>query len=286
MNGTRKPTRSTRAFEVAVCQLDSGPDTDENRATMLEYVEAAAADGADLVAFPEMATYVGDEDRLPAVAEPIPGETTAAIARAAAEHDIHVHAGSMFEESDGDRVYNTSVVFDDRGEILARYRKIHLFDVDVEDGVTYQESNRVAPGERIETVDTPFATLGLSICYDLRFNDLYDELANAGADVVFVPAAFTLFTGKDHWLPLLRARAIENQVYVVAPNQIGDKSESVPMYGKSVVIDPWGNVISRASDRSEMITATIDPDYVDTVREELPCREHSRPDVYGDGTGR
>jgi predicted amidohydrolase len=266
-------------FEVAVCQLDSGTDTEENRDTVLEYIEAAAAD-ADLVAFPEMATYVGDEDRLSEVAEPIPGETTDAIAHAAAEHDIHVHAGSIFEESGGDRVYNTSVVIDDQGEILERYRKIHLFDIDVEDGVTYQESNRVAPGERIKTVDTPFATLGLSICYDLRFNEQYNALADAGAEVVFVPAAFTLFTGKDHWIPLLRARAIENQVYVVAPNQIGDKPESVPMYGKSVVIDPWGNVISQASDRSEMITATIDTEYIDTVREELPCREHTRPDVY------
>ena len=267
-------------FEVAVCQLDSGIDTDENLATMLEYIESAASGGADLVAFPEMSTYVGDEDRLQRVAEPIPGETTDAIARAAAEHDIYVHAGSIFEESDGDRVYNTSVVIDDRGEIVERYRKIHLFDIDVEDGVTYQESKRVAPGEQIKTVDTPFSTLGLSICYDLRFNELYNALADAGAEVVFVPAAFTLFTGKDHWIPLLRTRAIENQVYVVAANQIGDKPESVPMYGKSVVIDPWGNVVSQASDRSEMITATIDTDYIDTVREELPCREHTRPDVY------
>jgi predicted amidohydrolase len=267
-------------FKIAVCQLDSKNEKEKNLSTVLNYIDNAAGEDVDLIAFPEMATYIGDEEEFSRVAEPIPGETTNKIAEKADQHGLFVHAGSIFEETEGDRVYNTSVVIDNNGEIIDTYRKIHLFDIDVEDGVTYEESNRVAPGESITTIDTPFAKLGLSICYDLRFNKLYNSLADQGVEVIFVPAAFTLFTGKDHWLPLLRARAIENQVYIVAPNQIGDKPDSVPMYGKSVVIDPWGNVISQASDREEMITATIDTEYIDTVRRELPCRDHTRPDVY------
>jgi predicted amidohydrolase len=226
-----------------------------------------------------MATYMGDPSRYADVAESIPGPTTDALAAKAQEHGLYVHAGSFFESiPESSRVYNTSVVIAPEGTILDTYRKIHLFDI--QGDVEYQESDNVAPGEAVTTVETELGTFGLSICYDLRFPQLYRALARRGAKVLFVPAAFSMHTGTDHWESLLRARAIENQAYVIAPGQIGDKPDSMHTYGRSLVVDPWGNVVARASDRPELITATVDLDYLDDVRSKLQTLAHVRPDVY------
>jgi predicted amidohydrolase len=266
-------------FTVAVAQLDSRADKAQNVQRMRSFVDEAANRDANLVAFPEMATYMGDPSRYTAVAESFPGPTTKALAEKAQEHGLYVHTGSFFESiPESNRVYNTSGVIDPDGTLLDTYRKIHLFDIHGD--VEYQESDNVAPGEEVTTVDTELGTVGLSICYDLRFPQLYRALAARSAEVLFVPAAFSLHTGKDHWESLLRARAIENQAYVVAPGQIGDKPDSMETYGKSLVVDPWGTVIAKASDRPEMITATVDLDYLDEVRTKLQTLEHVRPDVY------
>lgn len=266
-------------FSVAVVQLDSGTDTERNVRRMRSFVDEAAKRDSDLVAFPEMATYVGDVSRYPDVAEDVPGPTIEALAEKAREHGLYVHTGSLLESIPGSsRVYNTSGLIGPDGTVLGTYRKIHLFDIDGD--VEHRESEHVAPGEEVTTVETEVATFGLSICYDLRFPQLYRALAARGADVLFVPAAFALRTGMDHWEPLLRARAIENQAYVIAPAQTGEKSNTYEMYGRSLVVDPWGNVVSKASDREEMFTATVDLGYLEETREGLRTLEHVRSEVY------
>jgi len=266
-------------FSVAVVQLDSKADRERNVRRMCSFVDDAAAEGADLVAFPEMATYVGDTSRYVDVAEAVPGPTIEALAEKAREHSLYVHTGSLFESiPDSERVYNTSGVLGPDGALLDTYRKIHLFDIG--SNVDHWESEYVAPGEEITTVETELATFGLSICYDLRFPQLYRTLSTRGANVLFVPAAFALRTGKDHWEPLLRARAIENQAYVIAPAQTGDKPETYETYGRSLVVDPWGNVVSKASDREGLFTTTIDLGYLEDTRSSLRTLDHVRPEVY------
>lgn len=269
-------------YRVAACQLNSQDDKAANVETALDLLDEAAAQGADIAALPEMFTFMGEKDEYRPNAEHIPGDVTDQLAEKAATHEMWVHGGSMFEVADDpEKVHNTTVVFNPDGELVDTYRKIHLFDVEIGDDVVTQESARVAPGDEVVTVDTGFTTIGLSICYDLRFPELYSSLAAQGANLIFVPAAFTKHTGKDHWKPLLQARAIETQSYVVAPGQIGDKPTGIPSYGRSLIIDPWGNVVNRASDKDEtVITADIDFEYLQQVQRELPSLEHKRPDVY------
>jgi predicted amidohydrolase len=271
-------------FDVAVCQLTPGSEKAENVETTVEYIDEAAARGCALVSLPEAFTCGGPRDAKVASAEPVPGPTTDRLAARAAEHGIYVHAGSLYTETpDPEKAQNTTVMIDDTGEIVATYDKIHLFDAAIDDQFSASESSRIVAGDSYVVAETNLGTLGFSICYDLRFPELYRRLSNQGATVLFVPAAFRLYTGKDHWEPLLRARAIENQAYVVAAGQIGEAPGSGSRYGKSMVVDPWGTVISQASDRPEMITATIDPDYLDSVRTNLPSLQHQRPDACDPG---
>jgi predicted amidohydrolase len=174
------------------------------------------------------------------------------------------------------RTYNTSLVFDRDGELAATYRKIHLYDVEIPGRVSYQESRSVAPGTEPVAIDIEGVRLGLSICYDLRFPELYRRLAIAGARVLAVPAAFMMHTGRDHWEVLLRARAIENQCYVVAAGQIGDHDPGRTCYGRSMVIDPWGTVLAQAPDTVGVVVADLDPERLETIRQELPSLANRR----------
>jgi predicted amidohydrolase len=266
---------------IAVCQMASKSDKEKNIESALSLLDKAADKKADMAALPEMFTYMGKKEMYRSVAEEVPGTVSAKLADKAREHGMWVHGGSMFEIADEqDKVHNTTVVFDPAGEIQATYRKIHLFDVEIGDEVVTQESRRVVAGDNIVTFDTKFATIGLSICYDLRFPELFSSLADKGADIIVLPAAFTKHTGKDHWETLLRARAIETQSYVVAPGQIGPKPDSVPSYGRSLIVDPWGNVVSKASDMVGVTTAEIDLEYLNSVQKELPSLKHKRQDTY------
>lgn len=207
---------------VAVCQMDSENDKQANVETALALLDEAAEAGAEMAALPEMFTFMGDKEQYRNAAEPVPGPVTEQLSQKAKEHSMWVHGGSFFEIAEADeKVHNTTVVFDSDGKQQAHYRKIHLFDVEIGDEVVTQESARVVPGDKVVTFDTGFATVGVAICYDLRFPELFSSLATQGADIIFLPAAFTKHTGKDHWESLLRARAIETQSYVVAPGQIG-----------------------------------------------------------------
>lgn len=266
-------------FKLAVIQLDSQEDKKKNLEKTEAFIREAKANGADIVALPEVFNVI-DKSKTPA--ESIPhGESTQLLIKLAKELGIYIHGGSIGEENpDGAKRYNTTVFIQPNGEIMAKYRKLHLFDIDMPDGTKKRESDRIAPGEKIVNVETEFANIGLSICYDLRFPELFRTLALNGAELIFVPANFTMPTGKDHWEALLRARAIENTVYIAAPGQIGTKIGNSPSFGASMIIDPWGTVIARASEREEVIYADIDAAYLQRVRQLIPCLQNRRSDVY------
>jgi predicted amidohydrolase len=269
-------------MRVALLQLNSQDDREVNLRESSRLIEAAAAEGADLAALPELFTYLGPASEHPRIAEPIPGPTTERLSALAARHRMYILGGSFLERVAGEaRLWNTSTLFDRSGNLLARYRKLHLFDVELAGQVPYRESATVASGSEIVTADTEFGRVGMSICYDLRFPELYRALASQGAEAFFVPAAFTLHTGKDHWEVLLRARAIENQAYVVAAAQVGPHPPIRECYGNSLVADPWGTVIARAPNRVGITLAPLDFEYLKQVRRELPALAHRRRDLLG-----
>ena len=263
-------------MRVAVCQLNSRDDRDANLAAARKLLQQAAEAGARLAVLPEYVDYLGPATTLPAP-EPVDGEFGQFFAHAARSLGIWVLAGSFHEAGpDRERTYNTSLLFDPTGELAAAYRKIHLYDVEIPGRVSYQESAHVAPGTETVTADLDGLSLGMSVCYDLRFPELYRRLSDAGAQLIAVPAAFMLHTGRDHWEVLLRARAIENQCYVVAAAQIGDHEPRRTCYGRSMVIDPWGTVLAQAPDTVGVTIADLDLDRLTTIRAELPSLANRR----------
>jgi len=270
-------------LRIALVQTDAGPDPATNIASAARLAAKAAAAGARLVALPEYLQHRGSDDGFRASARPIPGPFTEPFAEIAARHGCWVLAGSLAEASgDPDRPYNTSILLGPGGSIRARYRKIHLFDVAVDDGPVDLESARVTAGDEPVVADVEGVRLGLTICYDLRFPELYRTLALAGAEVLAVPSNFTERTGRDHWEVLLRARAIENGAWVIAPSQIGGPPGQ-PAFGRSMVIDPWGIVVAQAPDREAIVHAVIDTDRVAAVRRQIPALANRRPAAYGPG---
>ncbi len=264
-------------MRVAVCQLNARESRDDNLAVARGLLERAAESGARLAVLPEYVDYLG-----PGAGAPKPegadGEFAAFFAEAARELGIWVHAGSFHEAGpDERRTFNTTLVFDPRGELRARYRKIHLYDVEIAGRVSYQESRSVAPGEETVVTEIDGVRTGLSICYDLRFPELYRRLAVEGdARVLVVPAAFMMHTGRDHWEVLLRARAIENQCYVVAAGQIGDHEPGRTCFGRSMIVDPWGTVVAQAPDTVGIATADLDLERLERIRTELPSLANRR----------
>jgi predicted amidohydrolase len=267
-------------MRVAAVQLNSTTDKERNIATAERLVRAAAAAGAEIVALPEKWNLLGPPEELRAGAEPLTGESIAAATGWARELGIHLVAGSIAERDEAeDRLSNTSVLITPEGEIAAVYRKIHMFDVEV-GGVVYRESELEDPGTEIVAADGPGMRIGLTVCYDLRFPELYRILAVDGARLITVPSAFTLATGRDHWEVLLRARAIENQVFVLAPNQVGEAAPHYSSYGRSMIVDPWGVVLAQAPDEECHVSAELDLAAQDEVREKLPSLANRRPQAY------
>ena len=269
-----------RETRVAAIQMSSSPNKEENLDTAERLMRSAASSGADLIALPELWSCHGLEDVYWENAELIPGPTTEFLGGLARELGVYLLGGSILEDDPTSaKLHNTSTFFGPDGEISAVYRKIHLFDVKAPDR-EYLESRIIAGGREIVTAKAGAATVGLSVCYDVRFPELYRLLALRGAEVLTVPAAFTLQTGKDHWELLLRARAVENQAYVVAPAQWGQKADGRWTYGRSVIVDPWGTVLAQCPDRDGYALATLDLDYLDHFREEFPALENRRPEAY------
>ncbi|MGH7773440.1 MAG: carbon-nitrogen hydrolase family protein [Candidatus Binatia bacterium] len=264
-------------FPAAAVQMLASPDKGKNLAEAEARLREAAARGARVVALPEVFNWRGAKEEGRSQAESIPGPTSDFMARLSRELGIYLLAGSILEKIPAsNKAYNTSLFFDPKGDLLACYRKIHLFDVQIERGVSTMESETRQAGETIVMAETELCPMGLTICYDLRFPELYRALVAKGAQLIFVPSAFTVLTGEAHWEPLLRARAIENQVYIIAPDQMGKNSQSFATYGNSMIVDPWGKVLARASDISEVIFAEIDLAYLARVRAELPALSHRK----------
>jgi predicted amidohydrolase len=264
--------------------MNTRQDVAANVRAALELVEAAADQGARLVVLPETWAYKGRRDGIVATADGPDGPSNRALAAAAARRGVWVLAGSVYEPASGGLVSNVSALFDPAGELRATYRKIHLFDVTTATA-RYEESEEVEAGAEIVTaeVDTPDGTpvrLGLSICYDLRFPGLYSSLAQRGAQVLCVPSAFTAYTGAAHWEVLLRARAIENGCFVVAPDQVGEHLPGRDCFGHSMIVDPWGVVLARVEDGAGVCVADLDLGRLDEVRGRIPSLDHRRPDVY------
>jgi len=265
-----------RSYLAAAVQMTASSSKEENLAKAETFVHLAAERGAALVVLPEVFSWRGPRTEEPAQVESVPGPTSERLGKLAHRHHLYLLAGSFLEKTDESRSYNTSLFLGPQGETLAHYRKIHLFDVDIPGQVRVKESDTKKPGQAVVACETSLGVFGLSVCYDLRFPELYRGLADKGAEVIFVPPAFTFPPGAAHSEPLLRARAIENQAYVIAPNQIGKNAHGFADYGNSMIIDPWGKVIARAADRECFITAEIDRDYLEKVRKELPCLTHRR----------
>jgi deaminated glutathione amidase len=268
---------------VGAVQLSSQADVAENLGRVGALVDEAARRGAQLILLPENFAYLGEEEGKRVIAEDLAAEgspkgpITARLRELARAHSVHLIAGGMPELSgDPQRPYNSCVVFTPEGRIASIYRKIHLFDVDLTDGTRYRESVATMPGDEPRVVTVEGLRVGLSICYDLRFPELYRALSAAGADVMVVPAAFTVTTGKDHWHVLLRARAIEAQAYVIAAAQWGKHPRGRQTYGKSCIIDPWGEVVAQASEGEGVITAAVKLGYLAQVRANLPSLQHRR----------
>jgi predicted amidohydrolase len=271
---------SAMQLPIALVQLDATGDVAANIRTAVALADEAAAGGARLVALPEYLQFRGPDDGFRASARPIPGDHTEPFAAVARRHGAWILVGSVAETGDDPaRPYNTSVLLAPDGSIAATYRKIHLFDVAVANGPVDTESNRVTAGDRLALADVDGAIVGLTICYDLRFPELYRALALAGAQVLTVPANFTERTGRDHWEVLLRARAIENGAYVLAPSQVfGPPGQ--PAFGRSMVVDPWGTVVAQAPDAVSIVRAELDMDRVAAVRRQIPVLANRRPDAY------
>jgi deaminated glutathione amidase len=266
-------------MRIAVFQARTGIDPAANAATLLDAAGKARAGGADMLFTPEMSGLL-DRDRKRAavhLSDESGDSVLAAVRRAAAEHGIWVHLGSLaLTGGDGGRLVNRGFVIDDKGAIRTRYDKIHLFDVDLPTGESWRESAAYAPGERSVIAVTPWAKIGLSICYDMRFPDLYRALSNAGAEILAVPAAFTVPTGKAHWHVLLRARAIEAGAFVIAAAQSGEHEDGRATYGHSLVVDPWGDVLLDMGEAEGVGFADLDMARLADVRTRVPALKHRR----------
>ncbi|MEW6358422.1 MAG: carbon-nitrogen hydrolase family protein [Planctomycetota bacterium] len=267
---------------AAAVQMTSNENKAANIETALRLLDRAAQGGARMAALPETFNCLGDPQVMLANAEPIPGPTTDELCHAARQHQMYIVGGSIFEKTAGRRkAYNTSVLISPEGQIVGIYRKLHLFDADVPGGPAHRESDFMIPGDEVVVLETKFCPVGVTICYDLRFPELYRALADGDARIIFVPSAFTFATGKDHWEVLLRARAIENQVYLVAPNQFGEHPGGKRSYGRSMIVDPWGTVLAKAPDMECIVTAELSLEYLEEVRGRMEVHDHRRRDLFG-----
>ena len=262
---------------IAAIQINGSSDIERNLSTTEALVRDAARAGAKFIATPEATTYLGPHDKKIQLAEEVDGPTHRRLSNLAAECGVTLLVGSVAERCDDTRAYNTSLLFGPDGALLASYRKMHLFDVDLSasGGVCFKESDTTGRGKDLVVADTEVGRVGLSICFDLRFPEVYRALCDQGATILAVPSAFTLMTGKDHWHTLLKARAIENQAWVVGVNRVG-KGGSLQYAGDSAVIDPWGEAVTSAAKDETLLLADIDPERVRHAREVFPVLEDRR----------
>ena len=263
-----------RELKVALIQTNSKRSFEDNLKRLLDLIDKIPHD-VDLITTPENVLYIGPDRERVELASEIWQKAIDTVSRVARKRGCFILLGSLPEKVQEGRIYNTSVLIDSNGNICTFYRKIHLFDVDLGGGIDYRESETVERGNRPVFFDLKGWRLGFSICYDLRFPELYRILFKEGAELLLVPSAFTLETGKDHWYELVRARAIENLSYVIAPAQCGRHSKNRRSYGNSCVVDPWGKVIYSAGELEWVFgVSVLDKEYLNRVRNRIPCRDH------------
>lgn len=259
----------------AVAQVNAGRDVKANLETAVSFIEEAAGGGCSLIAFPELFLQRGAHQIVFDNNFSLGGPNLTELCAAAKRSNINVIAGSVPLRGEDNELYNTALFINSRGEIIETYRKIHLFDVDLPGKFKIQESAHLDGGTEVQKLEFDGVRCGIAICYDLRFAELFRRLSTDGAQVIFVPANFTFETGKAHWEPLLRARAIENQCYIVAPAQCGQNPDTgVQSYGHSLVVDPWGEVVASAGEEEEWFDCTLDLQYIEAVRKKLPALDH------------
>ena len=265
-----------KSYLAAAIQMTSLPDLEKNLVQAEELIELAKRQGAELVTLPENFSFLGEEVDKIAQAEAIAQKSENFLKTMAQRFQVTILGGGFPVPVDAEKVYNTALLIDPNGEEVARYKKVHLFDVNLPDGNTYRESKTVMAGTTMPQVynSKELGNLGLSVCYDVRFPELYRHLADKGADVVFIPAAFTAYTGKDHWQILLQARAIENTCYVIAPAQTGQHYAMRHTHGHAMIIDPWGVILADAGDKPGCAIAEISPTRLDQVRRQMPSLHH------------
>ncbi|MBW4642978.1 MAG: carbon-nitrogen hydrolase family protein [Goleter apudmare HA4340-LM2] len=266
-----------KSYLAAAIQLTSVPDLHKNLVQAEELIDLAVRRGAELVGLPENFSFMGEEKDKLAQGDAIARETETFLKKMAQRFQVTILGGSFpVPVGNTGKVYNTTILIDPNGQEIARYQKVHLFDVNVPDGNTYQESSTVMAGQQLPPVyfSEKFGNLGLSICYDVRFPELYRHLADKGSDVMFIPAAFTAFTGKDHWQTLLQARAIENTCYVIAPAQTGTHYARRQTHGHAMIIDPWGVILADAGEKPGIAIAEIKPTRLEQVRRQMPSLQH------------
>ncbi|NHM26216.1 carbon-nitrogen hydrolase family protein [Desulfofundulus sp. TPOSR] len=267
-------------YKVAVCQMIIHQEKEKNLVRAREMIARAAKQGARLVVLPEMFNCPYVARLFPQYAESYPeGPSLQMLSRAAREEGVYLVGGSL-PERDGDQVYNTSFIFAPDGRLLGKHRKMHLFDVELASGLTVKESSTLGAGNQVTVIPSELGDLGVAICYDIRFPELMRLMVLKGARVVVIPAAFNMTTGPAHWELIFRMRAIDNQAYFIGASPARDPMAPYVVYGHSLVVDPWGNVVSMAREGEEIIYAEIDLDLIERIRSELPLLRHRRTDVY------
>lgn len=265
-----------KSYLAAAIQMNSVPDLQKNLAQAEELIDLAVRRGAELISLPENFSFLGDEEAKLAQADAIAQESEKFLKTMAQRFQVTLLGGGFPIPAGNGKVYNTALLVNPSGQEIARYEKVHLFDVNVPDGNTYRESATVVAGMRVPPIypSKEFGHLGLSVCYDVRFPELYRQMSQMGAEILFVPAAFTAFTGKDHWQVLLQARAIENTCYVIAPAQTGRHNLMRQSHGHAMIIDPWGVILADAGEMVGVAIAEINPARLEQVRRQMPSLQH------------
>ena len=268
---------------TAAIQLNAGSDKLQNIDSATNLITKAAHKGAHLIALPELFTWRGRRKEIKHNCEPIPGPTSMRMSELASSLKIFLLCGSIIERNPkGPKPFNTSILINPQGKIVAYYRKLHLFKVAIKGKANIDEKSLYTAGNEVKTAVTPFGKVGFTICYDLRFPELYRSLCNKGVLTIFVPSAFTFETGKAHWESLLRSRAIENQIYIIAPNQYGKDPLGNRNFGHSMIVDPWGTIIAKCTTGEKIIYGELDLNYLKIIRKELPSLQHKRKDIIKD----
>ncbi|MFW6071761.1 MAG: carbon-nitrogen hydrolase family protein, partial [Candidatus Bipolaricaulota bacterium] len=266
-------------MKLAILQMKVREEKGKNLKKVEGLFEEKEVQQADIVLLPEMFNCPYETERFGEYAEEVPGRTTDLLSDLASSSDTYIVGGSIPEKAD-DKIFNTSVVFDPEGEMIGRHRKAHLFQVDYPGRIQFDEAKYLDAGDEVTTLDTEHGKMGVAICYDLRFPELFRKMTRAGSKMVMIPAAFNTTTGPAHWETLLRTRAIDNQVFVFAASPARNRSSSYKAYGHSLAVDPWGDVLVEAGEGEETLYVDVDLEKVEEIRKRLPLLESLRPEIY------